>query len=429
MNRRAVGGHTVRRLLVAALVTSSMACGGPGQRLERTVEVFGPYLGSEAEAFAASMEPFERATGITVRYSGTSNFTSDVRLRLDIDRPDVAIVPQPGLIDALISSDELIPLDPATVRTVAENYAETNPLISGRYAVPYRSSSKSVVWYRPSVFSERGWAIPETLDELAGLVERIAAESAGNATMAPWCFGIEAGSATGWPASDWVEDLVLREGGPDLYDDWVTGATRFDDPAVRAAFDGFAQLVLAPRHTLGGLRSILQTDVRRAGRPLFDDPAGCAMYKQASFARAWFPDDVDIGPDADVDFFVLPGVAAGDTALLTAGDAAVQLDDRPEVDALMGYLATPAAAAEWASRGGYVSTRTSVDPSTYYRPDDQRFAELLTDPDRERRFDGSDMMPPLIGDLFLAQLTSWITGDITLDELIDTMDSARQPAR
>jgi len=199
---------------------------------------------------------------------------------------------------------------------------------------------------------------------------------------------------------------------------------------VREAFTEFQRLVLDRGRSAGGLRSLLQTEVQSASEPLFANPAGCVLYKQASFADAWFPDGIDIGPDADVDFFVLPGVTADEPApLVVAGDFVVQFDDRADVHDLVAYLATPTGAQAWAKQGGYLSQRTSVDPNLYYEGVDRRFAELLVD-DPTTRFDASDMMPPAVGsDLLWEEITLWIAGTRTLDDLVANLDDAYAAAR
>ena len=262
------------------------------------------------------------------------------------------------------------------------------------YVAPYRISPKSLVWYRPDVFAQHGWEVPTTFGEFTDLVDRIAAGDASSAQqIAPWCFAMAAGTATGWAATDWAEDVVLHQAGLDAYDSWTSGDLQWNDPEIRQALATFDELVVAAGRSVGGLRSILQVDVTEASEPMFGDPPGCAMYKQASFAEAWFPDAVDIGED--IDFFVMPGTddRTNLPPMLVGADGLVQFSDDPLVDELMTYLVSPEGGRAWAQRGGYLSARTSVDPATYYTESGRRFAEVLLD-GRELRFDASDLMPP-----------------------------------
>jgi alpha-glucoside transport system substrate-binding protein len=402
------------------------ACDDPAPTPERdAIEIFGPYRGAEADNFAASLRGFEEETGVEVNYTGSANFVSDLRQRVEsgLDSPDIAVVPQPGLIADLVDRDLVVPLSDGTLDAITENYGErAGDVTQGAagYVAPYRIALKSLVWYRPDVFAQFGWEVPTTGDELDELVDDI---GAAGIDMAPWCFTMASGTATGWAATDWVEDLVLHRAGLDAYDRWVAGALDWSDPSIREALSTFDELVVRSGRSVGGLRSILQVNVDEASEPMFGDPAGCAMYKQASFAQSWFPDDVAIGDG--VDFFVMPGAdAAQPSPMLIGADGLVQFSDDPRVDDLMTYLVSPDGGREWAERGGYLSARSSVDLDTFYAGSDRRLAALLLD-GRELRFDASDLMPPEIGsDLLWGEITSWTAGRSSLDDFATTIDNA-----
>jgi alpha-glucoside transport system substrate-binding protein len=420
-------------LLVAGLLvisTSAAACSGPSPDANdrEAIDVFGPYRGPEADDFAASLRDFEESTGIEVNYTGSADFVSDLGRRLEsgLDTPDIAVVPQPGVITDLVERDIVVALDPTTLTAIDEHYGERADDLTRDgpgYVAPYRISPKSMVWYRPDVFERYGWEVPTTFEELDDLVRQIEDGNTDGSGATPWCFTIAAGSATGWAATDWVEDVVLRLAGPATYDRWAGGQLAWDDPTIREALLTVDELIVATGRSAGGLRSILQVDVTEAGEPLFTEPAGCAMYKQAAFAEAWFPSDVEIG--VDVDFFVLPGLDAETPApMLVGADSLVQFSDDDRVDQLMAYLVSPEGGREWARRGGYISARTSVDVETYYTATDRRFAELLID-GREIRFDASDQLPPEIGaGLLWNEITAWIAGTSSLDQFVTSIDTA-----
>ena len=389
------------------------------------VSVFGPWLGADADAFSASTEMFADNGGGDVRYTGSLNFDVDLRNRVAgaVNAPAVAAIPQPGLINELVEQNQLVPFSDDLVASLLENFPseQVQQTPDGEvFVLPYRSIVKSLVWYRPDVFEQEGWAIPETLTELATHVDDVQASG-----TAPWCFGVFSGADTGWPATDWVEDLLLRRAGVDIYDEWVSGEREFDDPEVRGAFEFFDRLVLAQGRTAGGLSRVLEGEINTISAPLFDEEPGCAMYKQASFTSVWFPDGTTIGPDGDVDFFMLPGDDGDEPApVLVSGDGVVQLADRPAVDGFLQYLASPDGAREWAALGGYLSARSSVESDDYYQPTDQRLAGVFLD-GRETRFDGSDQFPSTIRDLFLDEITNWIAGSTTYDEMATRLDDAR----
>ena len=417
-------------LIVVAIAGATFAaCDSPSPTPDRdAIEIFGPYRGAEADNFAASLKGFEQDTGIEVHYTGSADFVSDLQQRVEsgLDAPDIAVVPQRGLITDLVERDLVVALDDRTLTAIDENYGgRADDLTRGAdgFVAPYRIAPKSLVWCRPDVFTQHGWEVPATFDELVDLVDRIGAEDTTDAGIAPWCFAMAAGTATGWAATDWVEDVVLHQAGTDAYDQWTAGTLAWDDPTIRQALTTVDDLVVAAGRSVGGLRRILQGDVTEASAPMFADPPGCAMYKQASFAQSWFPDDVVIGED--VDFFVMPGTDPAESSPMIIGaDGLVQFNDDQRVDELMAYLVSPDGGREWARRGGYLSGRTSVDLDTYYTDADRQFAEVLLD-GRELRFDASDLMPPKIGSgLLWSEITAWVAGTSSIDSFVTTIDDA-----
>jgi alpha-glucoside transport system substrate-binding protein len=410
------------------LALAAVGCGGSSGTADRpTVEVFGPYRGVEADRFADVLATFEQKTGIRVRYVGSVDFVDDLERRAgeDNDPPDLAVVPQPGLIRRLVA-DGAVVRPSSAVAAAVESSTLPSAAALGRidgalYAVPFRISLKSLVWYRPAVFAEHGWHAPTTLAELRTLVARIASDG----HMAPWCLGLSAGTATGWPATDWVEDLLLRTAGPTVYRGWVQGTVPFSDPRVARAFAAFHDLVLARGAVAGGLSAVVATPVAEAVRPLFAVPPGCAMLKQGDFATAWMPGGTTIGNDGDVDWFLLPGETVGRAPILVGGDQIVQLRRSSEADALMEYLAGPDAGVTWAREGGFLSPKSTI-PLDAYPPGYLRELSETARRATVLAFDGSDQMPPDIGSgLFWQEITRWVAGVEAYTELAAHLDTAR----
>lgn len=391
------------------------------------VVVFGPYRGAEADRLVDSLEEYARSAGIEVRYTGSTDFVTDLQSRIaSADLPDLAFVPQPGLVDQLVDDEVIFPVDEATSRQLVENYEpdvlEVAEFDGVDYAVPFRRTMKSVVWFRRDVFEAQDWVLPTTLDELETLSATIAEADSG---IAPWCFSMSAGDATGWAATDWVEDLVVRRQGADVYADWVTGAVEFVDPAIEEAFVEFRDLVLEPGRVAGGIVDVVSKRVDRAWEPLLATEPGCAMYRQADFAIGWMPNGTAVGPNESLDWFELPGVGADAAPLLIGGDEVVQFDDRPEVNGLMTFLASADAGTSWAESGGFLSAKSSIGAEQY--PAFERgFVEAL-DTTLVQVFDASDQMHPEIGSgLLWTEITKWVSGAIGYAEFAETVDSARR---
>ena len=424
MRARALAAGLVATVVVAAGVA---ACGDEqGTAEAEPVVVFGPYRGDEAASFTEDLDRWAQSQGIEVRYTGTGNIAADLQSRVaEADPPDIALVPQPGLVRALFEAGALQAV-PAAVVDEASASMGADALALGRMddvqvGVPFRINAKSLVWYRPEQFEELGVTVPTTFDELESLVERI--EDQG---LVPWCLGVEAQMATGWPATDWVEDIVVRQWGTDVYRQWIEGTVGFQDQRIAESFATFRSLVLGSGRVAGGPSGVLRTSVADGHEPLFDSPAGCVLYHAPSFASTWMPSGTSVAPDGSVDVFTVPAVTGPRSGEVVVGaDLVVAFDVRPEVEAVLAFLASPEAVRSWTGSGGFLSPLDSIAPDDYAADTREVFAEVAAG-DPQLVIDASDAMPPGIGsDLLLAEISRWIGGSITYDQFATTLDEAR----
>lgn len=384
-----------RLILIAIIVVAfSAACSTSSVDPVDPITVFGNQRGPDAAALREVLLRFEDETGIDVRFTGTASFPRSMRERVeDGNTPDVGLFPQPGLLNDLAAEGYVLPLraDVAEMgsRLLLPSLADAFGARDTASGVLFQVNVKSLVWYSPAEFAARGYEVPSTWTELETLAQRITADG-----LTPWCMGVSAFDATGWPATDWVEDLVLRMEGPDVYDAWVAGELAFTDPRIGAAIAEFGDVVLSDEQANGGRRGVLNTSPARAQDPMFASPPGCLMYKQASFQKPNLPDGVTIGEDVDV--FVLPPMEQGTAPILIGGTVAAAFTDREETWALMRYLATASAGEPLAEEGGYISPHADFDATTYGDDFDRRMASIVADADVVR-FDGSDLMYSPVG--------------------------------
>jgi len=276
----------------------------------------------------------------------------------------------------------------------------------GLNGVPFQLSVKSLVWYSPRIFDELGYKVPATWEDLKVLSDRMRGDG-----FEAWCMGISAFDATGWPATDLVEDIVLREQSTEFYDAWVEGTIPFTDPVVGSMIDTFGSVTLGSGVS-DRRRSIINTTPAQAMNPMFAEEPGCLMYKQASFQKANLPSGTDIGPDGDVDVFVLPGNYS-ETPVLIGGDIAAAMTNRNETWELLAYLASPESAAVWADLGGFVAAQDDLGDEIYHDEFDARMSEILKNAD-VIRFDGSDQMYAPVGtDSFFDAMTVYVASGRT----------------
>ncbi len=390
------------------------------------VEILGPETGAEAEGFIAGFEPLRERTGIVVRYSGSRDATTELNLALEAgDPPDIVVIPQPGRIIQFAESDDAVAIPDDVMGRLSGSYdsfwfdlASTNGNV---YGVPNKGDVKSLVWYQPAVFAEKGYEIPETWEDLESLTERIKADG-----HVPWCVGIESGDATGWAFTDWMEDIMLRLHGPDVYDQWVSNEIPFDDPRVVAVAEFVGNIWFEEGNVLGGRDLIATTGFREAALPLVDGE--CLMHRQANFAGAFFVEaGATLGPDGDVNVFYLPTISDDfGQVVLGAGTHAVAFTDKPETLAVLEYIGT----AEYADarissdKGGFLSPNRDHDTSLYSSDFDRTLAEILVSAS-PFRFDASDLMPGEVGaGEFWRSGTDYVSGAKTAEEFVSDVQDA-----
>ncbi len=367
------------------------------------VTVFGPWLGPDQESVEAVLAEFAAQTGNDVRYVGSDSFEQQIVVDAEAgSAANVSVFPQPGLAADMAARGFLTPLPDGTADWVRENYAAGQSWVDlGTYAGPdgkdalygffYKVDLKSLVWYVPENFEDAGYEIPQSMEELKALTEQIVADGG-----TPWCIGLGSGAATGWPATDWVEDLMLRTQPPEVYDAWVKNEIPFNDPRVVNAIDEFGWFARNDAFVAGGAGAVASTDFRDSPKGLFTSPPQCYMHRQASFIPAFFPEGTVVGEDAD--FFYFPAYADKDLGkpVLGAGTVWAITNDSPGARALIEFLETPKAHEIWMARKGFLTPLKSVNPDVFSDPTLRKMNEILLGA-TTFRFDGSDLMPGAIG--------------------------------
>jgi len=394
----------------------------------QTVSVYTGIVTPEDTPHIDSWKPFEECTGATIEGEFDKAFETQILVRAQAGNPpDIAYVPQPGLLQQLVGTGAAVPAPEETGANVDEFWGEdwkAYGTVDGEfYAAPLGANMKSLVWYSPAEFEENGYEVPTTLDELKSLSDQIAETG-----KKPWCAGISSGEATGWPVTDWHEDMMLRLHGEDVYDQWVAHEIPFDGPESTEALDAVGDYLKNDDYVNGGLgdvRSIATTTFQDAGLPILE--GSCSLHRQASFYAANWPEGTEVAEDGDVFAFYLPGQTAEEKPVLGGGEFVVAFSDEPAVQAFQTYLASDLWAnnkADATPQGGWVTANTGVDAEKFTSPIDRLAVETFQDPNAVFRFDGSDQMPAAVGsNAYWAQATNWITGQDT-EETVRNIEQA-----
>lgn len=368
----------------------------------KKLTVFGPWLGPDKELVENTLAYFEEATGIDVEYSGSDSFEQQIVIDTQAgSAPNIAVFPQPGLAADLASKGFLAPLGQDTADWVKENYAAGQSWVdlgtfAGKdgkkdlYGFFYKVDVKSLVWYNPDNFEDAGYEVPKTMEELKALTEKIVADGG-----TPWCIGLGSGGATGWPGTDWVEDMMLRTQTPEVYDQWVKNEVKFNDPRVVQAIEEFGWFANNPKF-VDAPGAVAAQDFRDSPKGLFTSPPACYMHRQASFIPSFFPEGTEMGVDAD--FFYFPAYAGKDlgSPVLGAGTVFAITNDSPEARALIEFLKTPIAHEVWMAQSGFLTPHRGVNLDAYANDTLKGLGQILLNA-TTFRFDGSDLMPGAVG--------------------------------
>lgn len=430
MGRRRWQTTWVAGVLALALVLAACGNGADEERADEdlsgmTVQVLGGFLEPADAAFREAAAVFEEQTGATVEYRGTADFPQLVVAQVGGGNPpDIAMIPQPGLLAQFVAEgaarllNDIVDVDELR-ETLLPGLVEIGTFDGQYYGLPRVVALKSSVWYPPQAFADAGYEIPETWQELEALSEQMVAD--GNT---PWCLGVESSGATGWVITDWIEDILLRTAGPEVYEAWVEGEVAFSSPEVTEAARIFEDLVLTEGRVLGGSTAILATPYGDAPLPLFEDEPGCFLHRQASFISGFFPSGWEDGEDVDV--FYLPPIEGGfdGRPVLGSGDLAALFTDNPAAEEFMRFMTDP----EWV--GPQVDTGFDFSPfqtfpiENYQSPTQRAQAEYLAEADAFN-FDASDRMPGEVGSgSFWRQMVQWISGAVTLEEALEAIDGS-----
>ena len=377
----------------AAINCTKVIGAGYAQLKGKTVTMFTSILDPELSKYQKALASFTTCTGIKVKMEGSNQFEALLPVRVKGgNAPDIAIIPQPGLLAQMVATGKAVVAPAQTLANVKKYWSsgwQGYGTVNGKfYAAPNSANMKSLVWYSPKQFAKAGYAVPTTWTAMMALADKMAA-----ANQTAFCGGIGSGGATGWPATDWLEEVVVRQFGAQTYADWISHKVKFSDPKIIAAMNTVAAWMQNPKY-VGDVKAIATTTFQSAGLGI---PTGsCMMLQQASFYAAQYPAGTDVSKNGDVWAFYLPGInSAVKTPVEGGGEFFAAFSKRAEVQELQNYLSTP----QWAL--------------------------YLADKNSTFVFDASDAMPAAVGaGTEWTQLTSWFADGKSTADVAKAIDDS-----
>ena len=379
--------------------------------------------GEEGERYNRAWADFEAATGIKIVHENTNTLEDDVKIRAEGgDAPDLAILPQPGLLATLARDGLLVPLsnlEQGVIDNDVAGFVDYGTVDGTFYGPPFGAGIKSLVWYNTATFAEKGYEIPESIPEWTALMDQIVADGG-----TPLCFGVESGGATGWPLTDWMEEFMLRTTTPENYDAWVAHEIPFNDPAVLGALEAVESILKHPDY-VENIEAAPSIGHDVAGLGLVDN--SCYMYQHPNWWGSNLPEGSTFGPEGEYNVFFEPMQNADDPkAVLGGGEFIAAFNDRPVVEFVAKYLTSAEYAnSRMAEGGAWISPNVNADLSNIPAEDalTRQVAEFLVTAD-VFRFDASDLMPGPIGaDSFWKEMVDWVTGAVSNEEALTNIEN------
>jgi alpha-glucoside transport system substrate-binding protein len=409
---------------------SPTAAGSPAGENTGTVNVLSAVEPEENEVLQniADATINQDQSDYTVEFEQSGNFEEQVQIRSQGGTLDVILLPQPGTVIQQARSGNAIALedmgfDIAELEsTFGEYFMSLGEFEGKHYGIPSNVNLKSMVWYPKDDFDAAGYEIPTTWDELTALADQIKADGG-----TPWCVGYQSEGSTGWPATDWMEDIMLATAGQETYTQWIAHEIPFNDPAVVAAGELFGDVMFGEGNVLGGAENTPSVAFGDAPLPMFDDPPGCWLHRQASFITAFFPANAEAG--VDYDWFPFPSIDQQGT--LFAGEMMVTFRDAPETrDFLTRFMGEEVQCAMGEEPGSSrISPNVNVESTCYPNPILAGASEVLSTAlagEGEAGFDASDQMPPEVGSgSFWTGMVQYMRdGPDSLQSVLDEIESS-----
>jgi alpha-glucoside transport system substrate-binding protein len=389
-------------LLAATACRSSNNNNQPSQASKNIgrVSVLNAMEPKEAQALQTVIDAdINKGADYVATLEANADFEEQVKIRVEGGNPpDVAFYPQPGSVieqakagkavaleDLGFTADELTKTFGAYMMGLVEYNGK-------HYGIPTNVNLKSMIWYPKDDFDKAGYQIPQTWDDLLALSDQIQKDGG-----TPWCVGFESGGATGWPATDWMEDIMLDTAGVDTYDKWVKHEIPFNDPAVKHAAEVFGQIMFHPGWVLGGADKTPSIAFGDAPLPMFKEPPGCWLHRQANFINAFFPTTAKA--NVDYGFFPFPKIDQQNT--LIGGEYGVVFRNAPEVQDFLKKFAGTKVQCDQGENvlSSRISPNATVQASCYANPILGQASETVTKALQAgtARFDASDAMPSAVG--------------------------------
>jgi alpha-glucoside transport system substrate-binding protein len=414
VTQRARWARVARLTAAAAVITAvaavAAACGGGGggggsstqsttssnASVSGSVKVWGIWSAEEQKAFQKVIAGFNKLypkVKVTYTSKGDNIPTILATAIAGGSPPDVADVAQPGLVTQLVQQGHLKPITYAK-STIDSNFAPgfaNLGVVNGKlYALLFKASNKSTLWYNVPAFQQAGVQPPKTWSQLMSAAKTLKASG-----TPAWSLC----GSSGWTLTDLFENIYLRMYGPDKYNQLSQHKIKWTDSTVTKALQNMAKIVGDTSNIYGGTSGALQTDYPTCVDYVYSSPPKAAMVPEADFVANEILQNTKAKPKTGFNVVPFPAISSNSaysSAIETSGDEIVTFRDTPAIEAFVKYLATPQAAEIWAKLGGFGTGNKNVPASVYPDPI-TRATESPISTAKSAVFDMSDQQPASFG--------------------------------
>lgn len=308
------------------------------------------------------MKPFETATGVKIKYTGTQDANIILARARAGNPPQVAMLQQ-GLMIGLAHDGKLVDLGPFMGDELKANYTPAvndTASVDGKIYGVYQGFSPFMFWYNPQAYTG-----PKSGSTWADVVKWTDDQAAKGTPV--WCLAQEAGAGSGFPGAQFLEILFAKKYGPDLLRQWGEGKLPWTSPQVKDAWQMFGKIA-ADANVDGGVQGALSSSIASGYDGLVTSPPTC----QAAVWGAWTSGLINastsgaVKPGVNLDFMAVPpsDPAQASTEIFQAA-VFVAFDNNDATKAFMQYLASDEEQALLASANQWAVADIHVPSTTY----------------------------------------------------------------
>jgi multiple sugar transport system substrate-binding protein len=261
------------------------------------------------------------------------------------------------------------------------------------------------VFYRPSVWKEKGYTVPKTMDELKALCEKMKKDG-----LNPIAFA----DKDGWPAMGTFDVLNMRVNGYQFHIDLMAHKVPWDDPKVKKVFSTWAELL--PYHQADPLGRTWQ----EAAQSLQNKKSG--MYLLGLFVTQQMTANLD-----DVDFFTFPEIDStiGSDALDAPIDGfmmAAKPKDEARAKALLAWLGTKEAGDVLGKTDPTTLIANSGSSTAAYTALQKKSAELVGSAKNIAQFLDRDTRPDFASTVMIPGIKTFLQNPKDIDGLCKSIE-------